>query len=232
MSSRPFLYIVATPIGDYADITLRALETLRAVDIIICEERRQGSALLKKLGVVSKELLEINEHNEAVQVPNLINRLLLGNLSAALISDCGTPVFSDPGSLLINQAVAMGITVSPIPGASSLMAALSILDFNASQFVFGGFLSRVPQQRQRELTRLRGLRMPVILMDTPYRMAALLDDVIKVFGKGAQVTLACDLTLPAEKVYRGAAAEVLKQVLQKKAEFILVVHSFPGHSSQ
>ena len=224
MSPQSILYIVATPIGDPGDITLRALETLRAADIIICEERRQGSAMLKKLGISPRELLEINEHNEAEQVSELVNRMLITPLSVALISDCGTPIFSDPGSLLIDQAAGMGITVSPIPGASSFMAALSILDFKATQFVFGGFLSRVPDQRRRDLTRLRGLRMPVVLMDTPYRLAALLDDVIKVFGKGAHVTLACDLTLPKEKIYRGSAAEVLQQVSQKKAEFVLIIH--------
>lgn len=224
MQSQPVLYIVATPIGDPSDITLRAVETLRAVDLIICEEPKQGRALLSRLGITPRKLVEINEHNEAEQVPELIKEMLIHTFTAALISDCGTPVFSDPGTLLIQQAVEMGIRVSPIPGASSLIAALSLVDRPLKQFYFGGFLSRVPEDRRKELTRLRSLRVPLILMDTPYRMAALLEDVVKTFGKGAPITLACDLTLPEEKIYRGSVGDVLAQVQRKKAEFILIVY--------
>lgn len=224
MPNQPVLYIVATPIGDPGDITLRAVETLTAVDLVICEEPKQGRALLSRLNIPQKKLVELNEHNEAEQVPELIKEMLIHTLSAALISDCGTPVFSDPGTLLIQQAVEMGIRVSPVPGASSLIAALSVADRPLKQFYFGGFLSRVPEDRRKELSRLRSLRVPLILMDTPYRMAALLEDVAKTFGKGAPVTLACDLTLPAEKVYRGSAGEVLLQIQRKKAEFILIVY--------
>lgn len=224
MPKKPQLYIVSTPIGDPGDITLRAIETLKNVDLVICEERKPASALLKKLQVTAKELVEINEHNEATLVPELINRMLIQSLSAALISDCGTPVFSDPGSLLIQQAVQMGVRVSPVPGASSLMAFLSILDFRAGKFVFGGFLSRVPEQRKRELMHLRGMKLPIILMDTPYRMLALLEDIIKTCGKGTQITLACDLTQPTETIYRGSAHEIALQIQQKKAEFILAIH--------
>lgn len=224
MQSQPVLYIVATPIGDPSDITLRAIETLRAVDLIICEEPKQGRALLSRLGITPRKLVEINEHNEAEQVPELIKEMLIHTFTAALISDCGTPVFSDPGTLLIQQAVEMGIRVSPIPGASSLIAALSLVDRPLKQFYFGGFLSRVPEDRRKELTRLRSLRVPLILMDTPYRMAALLEDVVKTFGKGAPITLACDLTLPEEKIYRGSVGDVLAQVQRKKAEFILIVY--------
>lgn len=224
MQSQPVLYIVATPIGDPSDITLRAVETLRAVDLIICEEPKQGRVLLSRLGITPRKLVEINEHNEAEQVPELIKEMLIHTFTAALISDCGTPVFSDPGTLLIQQAVEMGIRVSPIPGASSLIAALSLVDRPLKQFYFGGFLSRVPEDRRKELTRLRSLRVPLILMDTPYRMAALLEDVVKTFGKGAPITLACDLTLPEEKIYRGSVGDVLAQVQRKKAEFILIVY--------
>lgn len=224
MPPSPTLFIVATPIGDPEDITLRAIETLRNADLVICEEARPARALLSRLSITPKQLVEINEHNEAEQVPELIRQMLLHHLVAALISDCGTPVFSDPGTLLIQQAVEMGIRVSPIPGASSLMAALSVADRSLKQFYFGGFLSRVPEERRQALTRLRSLRVPVVLMDTPYRMTSLLEDVVKIFGKGAPITLACDLTLPAEKIYRGSAGEVLAQIQRKKAEFILIIY--------
>ncbi len=216
------LYIVATPIGNPGDITLRAIEVLKTANAVVCEEYKPGSTLLKKLGIEGKELVLLNEHNESEVGADLLMRLLNGQ-NLALFSDCGTPVFSDPGSYLIQLASSSGVRVSPVPGASSLMAALSVLDFHLERFVFGGFLPRDPEQRKRALTHYRGLHMPVILMDTPYRMGSLLDDVIKVFGKGQWVTVAFDLTLPTENIFRGDAATVRQQVGQRKGEFILIV---------
>jgi 16S rRNA (cytidine1402-2'-O)-methyltransferase len=216
------LYIVATPIGNLGDITLRAIETLKQVNTVICEEHKPGSTLIKKLQLTGKELVLLNEHNEAEVAAQLLTRLLNGE-SLALISDCGTPVFSDPGAYLIQLASSAGVVVSPLPGASSLMAALSLLDTRIERFVFAGFLSRDPQKRKQELTRYRGFGMPVVIMDTPYRLTALLEDVIKVFGKGQWVMVAFDLTLPGEMVFRGEAESVAKQVGGKKGEFVLVV---------
>jgi 16S rRNA (cytidine1402-2'-O)-methyltransferase len=218
------LYIVATPIGNPKDITLRALEILESCAAVVCEEMREGTTLLKALGVQNKEIILLNEHNEAEQAPEVLMRLYNGD-DLALISDAGTPVFADPGHFLVRQASQAGIRVSPIPGPSSLMAALSILDFEIKQFVFGGFLSRDPDARRQELTRLRGLGMPVVLLDTPYRLASLLQDVAKVFGKNVPVTLAADLTLPNEKILRGPVSDLLNQQLGKKSEFILIVHN-------
>lgn len=217
------LYIVSTPIGNPGDITLRALETLRQADAVICEEVRIGSTMLKKLGIEGKALVSLNEHNEAEQTPAILTRLFLGE-SFALISDCGTPVFSDPGHYLIRQASESGISIIPIPGVSSLMAALSILDFKLERFVFGGFLPREPDIRKKELQRLTAMRIPVVLMDTPYRLSRLLEEVSAVFGKQVPITLACDLTLPSESILRGSVADILKTIGKRKAEFILIVH--------
>ncbi len=216
------LYIVATPIGNPGDITLRAIETLKQVDAVICEEYKPGSTLLKKLEITGKELVLLNEHNEAEMAADLLPRLLNGE-SFALISDCGTPVFADPGAYLIQLASSSGVRVSPLPGASSLMAALSLLDAKIDNFFFAGFLSRDPVKRRQELTRYRAYRVPLVLMDTPYRLAALLEDVAKVFGKGQWVMVAFDLTLPGEVVFRGEVSDVAKQVGGKKGEFVLVV---------
>lgn len=223
MSKAGKLYIVATPIGNPRDITLRALDILNSVEGIICEERREGSKLLKRLEIPEKNFITLNEHNEAETTADLVLRMFKGE-SFALISDAGTPVFADPGAYLIQEASLNGLDVVPIPGPSSLMTALSVLDFKLDKFVFGGFLSRVPEQRRQELTRLRGLRMPIILMDTPYRLAALLEDVEKVFGKGQRLTLGFDMTLPAEMILRGTVVEVKKAVGTRKGEFILIVH--------
>jgi 16S rRNA (cytidine1402-2'-O)-methyltransferase len=222
MADKGVLYIVATPIGNPDDITLRAVNVLKSADAVVCEEYKPGSTLLKKLGIEGKELVLLNEHNEPEVAADLLVRLLNGQ-SLALFSDCGTPVFSDPGSYLIQLASSSGVKVSPIPGASSLMAALSVLDFHMERFVFGGFLPRDPEQRKRALTHYRGQHMPIVLMDTPYRLGSLLDDVIKVFGRGQWVTVAYDLTLPTENVFRGEAETVRKQVGPRKGEFIMIV---------
>ncbi len=216
------LFIVATPIGNPNDITLRAIEVLSSVDAIIVEERRQAAPLLKRLKVNPKELLEVNEHNETEASSAILIRLFQGQ-NMALISDCGTPVFADPGHYLIEQAVNSGISVTPVPGASSLTAALSILDFDPKQFIFAGFLPRERMARLREMQRLRGLGMTVVIMDTPYRLGAVMEDALKVFGKNQAVTLACDLTLSSEKIFRGTISEVRQQAGQRKAEFVLII---------
>jgi 16S rRNA (cytidine1402-2'-O)-methyltransferase len=217
------LYVVATPIGNYKDITLRALEIFRSASAVVCEEQREGSILMKKLGIDPVELITLNEHNEKTRTPDIITRLWQGQ-TLALISDCGTPVFADPGSNLIAQVVQAGIRVVPIPGPSSLMAALSILDTRLDKFQFAGFLPREAAQRIRELEKLRDVRLPVILMDTPYRMQALLADISKVFGQGQAITLATNLTLPNEKIFRGRVKDVIQGTRGIKAEFILILH--------
>jgi len=217
------LYVVATHIGNEKDITLRALEILRQVDGVICEEQREGSTLLKKLGVAAPILL-LNEHNEDTQAIEIMMRLQKGE-RLALISDCGTPVFADPGVMLLNMLAESSVPVIPIPGPSSLMAALSVCDFDIKQFIYGGFLSPKEDRRRAELEHWRGLNLPLVLMDTPYRLTSLLNDVAQVFGKGAYINLACDLSLPGERIYRGTVEEVLTRANGKKAEFVLLVQA-------
>lgn len=218
------LYIVATPIGNWEDITIRALKILEYVDLLVCEEFRVGSTLLKKLSLPPKDLIDLNEHNENDQVGTVIQKLFEG-ANIALISDCGTPVFADPGHLLINQATQMGIEVVPIPGASSLMAALSVLDFKLDRFYFAGFLPREKDERKKVLTSLRSMDVPIILMDTPYRLQKLLEEIGQTFGKNRRITLGINITMDNEKFLRGTVAEISKQLTLKKAEFILIVHS-------
>ena len=217
------LFIVATPIGHPDDITLRALNTLKDADIIICEEYRIGSRLLKKMDIQGKEILLLNEHNEKEQTQEILN-LLLQKKDLALISDCGTPVFSDPGHFLINQAVLFGIQIVPVPGVSSLMAALSVLDFKLENFLFRGFLPRNSEERKRELQKLKSFSGPIVFMDTPYRLGKLLEEIQSTLGKNRKVTLACNLTQPDEVIYRGPIAEITKKVGKQKAEFILILH--------
>ena len=217
------LYVVATPIGNPRDITLRAMDVLKEVDAVICEEQREGSTLLKKLGI-EKEILLVNEHNEQEMGPLIVQRMLLQNHSLALISDCGTPVFADPGSSLIAHLTEMGIPIVPVPGPSSLMAALSVLDFKLDRFLYAGFLPRDKEERRKALRYLRHLRIPIVIMDAPYRLVAVLDDVAATFGDGAPVTLSVDLTLPSELILRGPLKEISQRVGQRKGEFVLLIH--------
>jgi 16S rRNA (cytidine1402-2'-O)-methyltransferase len=196
---------------------------LKDADAVICEDRREGSKLAKNIGIEVKEWIEVNEHNE-VGAGDLIQELLISGTTLALISDCGTPVFSDPGAKIIERALSVGANVIPIPGASSLMATLSILELPLPKFYFAGFLPRQSNERASMLEYLRKMHIPVILMDTPYRMDAILKDSVKAFGSGKNAVLACDLTLPNETIYRGTLGEISKQAGGKKAEFILVIY--------
>ena len=217
------LYIVATPIGNYRDITLRALDTLKEVDAIICEEYRLGSTLLKKLDIPKKELLQLNEHNEQERAPEIVQVLIQGK-NLALVSDCGTPVFADPGTHLIQLALEYQIRVVPVPGASSLMAAISVSPLPMKQFYFAGFLPRKTEVRKSRMQELAKMRIPIVLMDTPYRLEKLLQEVQSVFGKKRLVTLALDLTLEKEKIIHGYISEVLREAGKRKSEFMLILH--------
>ena len=216
------VYIVATSIGNPQDITLRAIETLRSVDAVICEERKDGSRLLKQLEITGKPLIELNEHNESDMIQEILIDLMNGK-SMALISDCGTPVFSDPGKQLLKLMADMRIIVVPVPGASSLTAALSLCPFDMETFTFLGFLPPKTEQRSAVLQKHKISDYPIILMDTPYRLGKLLDEVNQTFGRQQQIFLALDLTLPSEATYLGTVQDVAVQVHGRKAEFILII---------
>jgi len=216
------LYIVATPIGNPKDITLRALDILKKADAIICEEYRQGERLLHKLGV-ENNLLTLNEHNEPQEAYNIFKRIQNGE-TMALISDAGTPVFADPGGHLLRLIYQGGIAISPLPGPSSLMAALSLCDFPIDKFYFAGFPPRKSPSREAFLYRVKSIKDPIILMDTPYRLTKLLTEVKDIFGTEQDLLLACDLTLRKEVVYRGSVTKVLQQVSGQKREFIMILN--------
>lgn len=215
------LSIVAIPIGHPDDITRRAVETLQQVDAVICEERSQGMRTLKYLGV-NKPLIELNEHNESEMVQTILLELMNGE-NLALISDCGTPVFADPGRQLLGLLYDAGIHVKALPGPSSLMAAISLCPFDLSNFHFAGFLSPKTDLRATALKRLFRLSIPVILMDTPYRMGKLLAESMQAFGRKQIAFLAMDLTLPREKVLCNTLENLVSQTQGRKAEFILII---------
>ena len=217
------LFIVSTPIGNLADITLRAVETLKRVDGVVCEGFRQASTLLKKLGIPDKELFLLDEHDDGSQAEFILRELLKGR-RLALISDCGTPGFEDPGSRLVAHCLENVISVVPLPGASSLMAALSVSPIPLKNFYFAGFLPQKKAMREKEFQKLKRLKDPLVLMDTPYRLGRLLVEVCEYLGGNRLVTLALDLTLPGEAILHGRADEIRARVADRKGEFILIVH--------
>lgn len=220
---KPVLYIVSTPIGNYEDMTLRAIRILKECDFIICEEYKEARRLLSHLNI-KNELLSLNEHNENEAADEIIIKIKQGK-SAALISDCGTPLFSDPGHLLVDLAIQNKIDVVPVPGASSLLAALvgSGLDFE--KFYYYGWLSPKKDIRRKQLLDLRKRKETIVLMDTPYRLKTLLEDVVKLMGEITPVVLAYELTKEKEKFFRGTALSVYKIAEKEnlKGEFVLII---------
>ncbi len=219
----PKLYIVSTPIGNYEDITLRALKVLRTCDFIICEEYKEANRLLSKYDI-KKELYQLNEHNEEENSYSLLERIRLCE-SAALISDCGTPLFSDPGTLLVQLAIKNGINVIPVPGSSSIMAALVGSGFDFNKFYYAGWISPKKDLRRRDLMRLKEIKEVIVLMETPYRLVKILEDVKRHFGNSIPVVLAYNLTQNDEEFIRGSVDDVLNSAKTRnlKGEFVLIV---------
>lgn len=217
------LYLVATPIGNFADMTFRAIEVLKSVDLVVYEERKEGGRLLRHFGI-EKPVESLNEHNESAATFNILEHLKSGK-NIALVSDCGTPVFSDPGQLLVRKAVEQKIKVVPIPGASSLMPALTVSGFSIDQFVYYGWLSPKRPRRIMELQQLKRELRTIILMDTPYRLVALMKDIAEVFASTRKISVAFDLTLPSEEIFHGTAPELANKFEkeERKGEFVVVI---------
>jgi 16S rRNA (cytidine1402-2'-O)-methyltransferase len=217
------LYIVATPIGNLEDISLRALRILREVDQIACEDTRQTRKLLDRHGV-SKPLVSYHEHNEQARAEELLRELQAGR-NIALVSDAGTPLIADPGYRLVAQARAKGITVSPIPGASALVTALSASGLPTDSFFFGGFLPAKKTQRRKTLEALKSYPSTLVFYEAPHRIVETLEDIAEILG-ARRVTLGRELTKIHEEFLAGEPSE-LREALGKrpsiKGEITLVI---------
>ncbi len=225
------LYVVSTPIGNDDDISLRALKTINSVDTIICEEASEGALLLKKHNI-KKELEELNEHNEDEQTPILIERLKAGE-SFVLISDCGTPVFADPGKILINAALNENIDIVVVPGASSLLTALVRSGFRSDRFTCAGFLSRKSEERTAQLDDLSFEPRTVVLLETPYRLMPMLESAIKVMPD-RKAYIGCNLTMSFESHHYGTFSELHAKFTENKfkGEFVIVFEENSSTSSE
>ena len=217
------LYITPTPIGNYEDITLRALKVLNEVDFIICEEKKPARRLLAHYKI-EKEIVSLNEHNEAEISEELAHRLLNGE-SAALISDGGTPLFSDPGYILVDLCISYKIDIIPLPGANSLLPSLVASGLKIDSFFYYGWLSPKKEIRRQELKRLKNVKELLVILETPYRLKRILEDIVKHFGNDQNIVLAYKLTMPEEKIIRDSASNILKMVQTSalKGEFVLLI---------
>jgi 16S rRNA (cytidine1402-2'-O)-methyltransferase len=216
------LYIVATPIGNLEDITLRALRILKEVNVIAAEDTRRTQKLLSHYDI-RRPLTSYHEHNERVKAPPLVERLLRGE-SIALVSDAGTPALSDPGYRFVTAAVAAGVQVVPVPGPSALTAALSAAAIPANRFVFEGFLSAKKKERRGQLQALRDEKRTLICYEAPHRLVDLLRDIFEIFGD-RDITVAREVSKVHEQFLRGRASEILQQFAGRevKGELTLVI---------
>lgn len=216
------LFIVPTPIGNLADITLRALDVLKTVNLILAEDTRTSSNLLKHYGIATP-LKSHHKFNEHQTVDYIASRIEAGE-SVALISDAGTPGISDPGFLLVRTCVERGIEVECLPGATALIPALVQSGFPCDRFIFEGFL---PQKkgRNKRLEALKDEERTIILYESPFRIVKLLEQMLPIFGADRQVCIARELTKLHEENFHGSLAQAMEHFSSKapKGEFVVVV---------
>ncbi len=219
------LYVVATPIGNLQDISLRALETLKTVDLIAAEDTRHTAHLLTHFGIKSK-LVALHEHNERRAGEKILLALASGQ-SVALVSDAGTPGISDPGAVLVGMAREAGLKVVPLPGACAAVTALSAAGFEQTHFLFQGFLPASGAQRRRTLECLREQQAVLVFYEAPHRVIESVQDIASVFGGSRQILIARELTKTFETFHRctlSQAADWLRaDPNQQRGEFVLLV---------
>ena len=220
------LQVVATPIGNLADLSERVRVALAEADVIAAEDTRHTGALLQALGL-AKPLLSLHEHNESRRVPALLERLAQGE-QVALVSDAGTPLLSDPGYELVRAAIAAGVEVSAIPGPSAITTALAIAGLPANRFCFEGFLPARAPERRAALEALAPEGRTLVFFEAPHRIAAALADMAAVLGAAREAVVARELTKAHETIYRGTLRELAARAATEanfaRGEITLVVH--------
>ena len=221
--AEPGLYLVATPIGNLADITLRALEALAGVDVIACEDTRVTRKLMDRYGIATP-LTPYHDHNAAEARPRLLARLADGQ-AIALVSDAGTPLISDPGYKLVRAACEAGHTVTALPGPSSILAALSVAGLPTDRFFFEGFLPAKSAARQKRVAELANIPSTLVLFESGSRLAAMLADLAVSFGK-REAAICRELTKLHEEIRRGDLETLARDYAagaESRGEFVVVV---------
>ncbi|RXZ36432.1 16S rRNA (cytidine(1402)-2'-O)-methyltransferase [Oxalobacteraceae bacterium CAVE-383] len=221
------LYVLATPIGNVCDITLRALHVLSIVDAVACEDTRNTGHLLTRYGV-SKPLIAAHEHNEREVAGKIIARLQAGE-RIALVSDAGTPAVSDPGARIVDAVRNAGLRVLPLPGASAAVTALCASGLVNDRFHFAGFLPPKPRQRENALASLTDLTSTLVLYEAPHRIVETVDALLLAFGPQRQIVLARELTKQFEEIHRCALADAPAWLAQddhrQRGEFVLLIEA-------
>ena len=222
------LYIVSTPIGNLGDITGRAIETLKLVNTIFCEDTRVSVKLINHFELGKKKLISFNKESESKKIGQVLSCLDDGE-DIALISDAGTPLVSDPGFELVKAIYQTEHELIPIPGASSVTAALSVCPINTERYVYEGFLPHGPKQRRRVLRDIQEEKRPIVFFESPHRIKKTLEDIKTIFGEETEVFLARELTKKFEQKYYGLVAEVIEALTEQfpkdvQGEFVLIMH--------
>ena len=227
MTSNGLLYVVATPIGNLSDITLRALEVLKSVDAIAAEDTRHTSGLLSHFGI-AKKLIAVHEHNEHQSAEKLLALLLAGQ-NIALVTDAGTPAVSDPGAIVVDLVRKAGIKVVPIPGASAVIAALSASGISQNGFLFYGFLPASGSARRKALEILKAQAVTLVFYEAPHRIIESIVDMAAVLGADRRITIAREITKTFETIYScelsKAEAWLQADANQQRGEFVLLVEA-------
>lgn len=216
------LYIIATPIGNLGDITLRALETLEKVEYLLCEDTRNTGLLLKNLGIKNKpKFISFYDEVEEQKIPEIIN-LLKQDIEVGLVSDAGTPIVSDPGFRLIKKCQDMGIKYTSVAGASAAINALVLSGMPSGRFCFLGFLPKKSGERKKVLENYKKVDGAKIVYESPFRIEKLLNDIKEVYGNDLRISLCREMTKKFEEVISGTVEEVLKKIKNIKGEFVVV----------
>jgi 16S rRNA (cytidine1402-2'-O)-methyltransferase len=229
MNEQGILYVVATPIGNLGDITMRAIDILKQVDAIAAEDTRHSAGLLTHFGI-HKKLIAVHEHNEQQSAQLLLQRIQHGE-QIALITDAGTPGISDPGAVVVDVLISHGVKVVPIPGASAVIAALSASGITKDAFMFVGFLPASGSQRRKKLESLQTVDATLVFYEAPHRIVDCVNDLMQVLGAERKITIARELTKTFETIHRCSLAEagdwLQQDTNQQRGEFVLLVEALP-----
>lgn len=220
------VYIAARDIGNYKDNTERLKEVLIESDIVLVESFREATTLFKALNInKNKEcLIEFSEHTKKSKDIDEIITKIINCKTVTLISDCGTPVLEDPGRLLLEYCYAHNIKVRPVAGVSSVTAAIMCLPFNFKEFYYAGLLPRDDREREKKLSYLKRLNVPVIILDTPYRLGKVLNAIKKVYSKDKEIALCLDITMESEEIIIDRVSDICNKYQEnKKREFVIVI---------
>lgn len=216
------LYLIPTPIGNFEDMTLRSIETLKMVDVLFCEDTRITKQMLNRLEI-SKKLISSNDHNEE-STKNLAIKYLEEGKNIGIVTDRGTPIISDPGYKVVEEVIKKGYNVIPLPGANALIPALISSGVNPSPFMFYGFLNAKKSKREKELENLKKYPVTIIFYEAPHRIIEMLESIRDIFGE-RRISVSREISKLYEEIYRGTVSEVIEELNSEeiRGEFVVVV---------